>query len=78
MFFNYCKQNGTHYVTGQEFIYGVKGDDVRHVKWNMGEPIQHETLADFKGFVVNLGVPAAIVDGITAKNRSWSRLDTLS
>jgi murein DD-endopeptidase MepM/ murein hydrolase activator NlpD len=78
MFFNYCKQNGIHYVVGQEFIYGVKGADVNDVKWNMGEPREHATLQDFKDWVVNLGVPAKVVDGISATNRSWSKLDTIA
>jgi len=78
MFFNYCKANGIHYVVGQEFISAVKGADVNDVKWNMGEPKVHATVQDFMDWVVNLGVPGTVVDSITATNRSWSKLDSLT
>lgn len=79
MFFNYCKENGKHYIVGQEFIRLLAGDVVASVKVSMGEPVVYAGYRDLVLFAKSCGVPSSlIVDGLTKEQPQWSKLDSLS
>lgn len=78
MYFNKVATNGWHYVVGQEYIRLITAEEVRHVVHNMGEPRQHGKFEDFVFWCRALGIPESVVKGLSATNRDWSRLGTLT
>ena len=78
MYFNKVATNGWHYVVGQEYIRVITAEEIRHVVHNMGEPRQHGKMEDFVFWCQALGIPESVVRGLSATNRNWSRLGTLS
>jgi hypothetical protein len=78
MYYNKVATNGWHYVVGQEYIRVITGAEVPHVTHNMGEPRVHGQLEHFIFWCQSLGIPESVVRGLSATNRNWSRLGTLT
>ena len=78
MYHNKVKENGWHYVVGQEYIRLITADEIPRVTWNMGNPVE---LAGMGGFVIwcrALNIPESVVRGLSTTNRTWSRLSTIT
>jgi murein DD-endopeptidase MepM/ murein hydrolase activator NlpD len=69
---------GWQYVVGQEYIRVITAEEAKHVAWNMGEPKPHANLNDFVLWCKALNIPETVVRGLSATNRTWSKLDTIS
>lgn len=78
MYFNKVATNGWHYVVGQEYIRVITQEEIRHVVHNLGEPRSHAKIEDFIFWCQSLGIPESVVRGLSATNRNWSRLGTLT
>lgn len=78
MFYNVIAASGWQYVSTAEYVRVITAEEVRHVRWNMGEPVQHATLDDFVLFCKALGIPEKAVRGLSTTNRTWSKLDTIA
>lgn len=77
MFYNRVAA-GWQYVVGQEYIRVITPEEVRHVEWNMGKPVEHANLNDFVLWCKALNIPEDKVRGLSATNRTWSKLDTIT
>lgn len=69
---------GWQYVVGAEYVRVITPEEVRHVEWNMGKPVEHATLDDFVLWCKALGIPEDKVRALSATNRTWSKLDTIA
>lgn len=77
MFYNRVA-GGWQYVVGQEYIRVITPEEVRHVEWNMGKPVEHGKIEDFVLWCKALNIPESVVRGLSATNRTWSKLDTIT
>jgi hypothetical protein len=78
MYYNKVLTTGWHYVVTAEYIRTITAAEVPHVAHNMGAPKDHAKLEDFIFWCQALGIPESVVRGLSATNRSWSKLDTIS
>jgi len=78
MYYNKLTENGWHYVVGQEYIRVITADEVPRVTMNMGNPVEHVKMEGFVLWCRALNIPESVVRGLSATNRTWSRLSTIT
>ena len=78
MYYNRVASTGGQYVVTAEFVHWISPQEAPIVNYNMGDYKEHKTLDEFLIWCGALGIPRDKVKGLTEKNRTWSRLDTIS
>lgn len=78
MYYNRVATTGWQYVVGAEYVRVITGEEVPHVAWNMGKPVEHAKIEDFILWCKALGIPEDKVRALSTTNRTWSKLDTIT
>jgi murein DD-endopeptidase MepM/ murein hydrolase activator NlpD len=78
MFFSKIVATQWHYLSGAEFVRVMHHTEIGQVARQMGAAVEFPTLNDFVLWCKALNIPEDKVLALSATNRVWSKLDTIS
>jgi murein DD-endopeptidase MepM/ murein hydrolase activator NlpD len=78
MFFSKVVATQWHYLSGAEFVRVMHHTEIGQVARQMGAAVEFPTLNDFVLWCKALNIPEDKVLALSATNRVWSKLDTIS